>query len=280
MSLLLVIVIKYHMLDWIVNMRKSAVIIPFIALIAGAVGLYLRHIELQNVFNISGLPTRGASETIILIIVSCAFVLLALIYAVIVGIKYASPRGYENAFGTNTIAYPLFFFLVGIVWLVSTVIHFFEMNALETVHNSHIFFAILSALAAISLMLFAIEIFKDPKQKLKFVLSIIPSLFLCFWILSMYRENAANPVLLSYVYYFFALVFSLLGFYMTSGFVFDKSAPGKTIFFCLAAIFFCFITLADSHDIGIRIILGLLIAINAVNSAMLIRRLVVKSAVR
>jgi hypothetical protein len=158
--------------------------------------------------------------------------------------------------------------------------HFLSVRTSEYMQNAEIYFAILSALAAISLMLFAIEIFKDPKQKLKFVLSIIPPLFMCFWILSLYRQNAANPVLLTYVYHFLALVSSLLGFYSTSGFVFGKSSPGKTIFFCLAAIYFCFTTLADPHAVGIRVIFGLLIAVNTVNSAMLIRRLTVKSAVR
>jgi hypothetical protein len=261
-------------------MRKSAVIIPFIALIAGAVGFYLRRIELENVFDGLGLPVRGASETLVLILVSCAFVLFALICSVFIGLKRSSPHGYENAFGTNTVLYPIFSFLVGIIWLAATVTHFLQINASEYSTNSNIYFAILSALAAISFMLFSIEIFKDPKQKLKLVLSIIPSLFICFWILSMYRENAANPVLLGYVYHFFALVFSLLGFYMTSGFVFDKSSPGRTVFVCLLAIFFCFTTLADPHAAGLRVILALLIAINAVNAAMLIRRLEVKSAIK
>jgi len=256
-------------------MRKFAVIMPFFALVAGLVGFYLRYTELEEVFDhVTGLPQRGAGLTAALIVLTCALLFVGLVFSVIVKLRYSSPRGYENAFGTKSVAYPLFFAVIGVIWLVVTVIHFLGMN--ENFQIAEAYFSILSALAAVSMMFFAIEVYRDPSSKLKPPLSLAPSLFVCFWLVLLYRRNASNPVLLSYAYFCLALVSAAVSFYLTSGYVFNKPAPAKTVFFSIAAIFFSGVTLADGHSMPIRIIFALIAVINIVHCSMLIRNLQVK----
>ena len=256
-------------------MRKSAIIMPLLALIAGAAGFSLRLREIADVFggNLAGLAERGAPITLALIALSAAVLLMCLIFALVASSKRKSSGEFEEAFGTDTIAYPIIFSALGIVWLGATVKYLINASASGAFPLMDLYFVVLSALAAVSVIFFAVEVFQDPRCKSKFPLSVVPSLFMCFWLILMYRDNAANPVLLSYAYQCLAIITSALGFYFTSGFVFSKAAPGKTIFFYLASVFFCFVTLADDIPVGIKIIFAAIICLNLVHSSMLIRNL-------
>ena len=255
-------------------MRISAVFVPFFALLAGAGGFYLRLTELLNVFNRrTGLPERGASITITLIALSAVFLLFAFLFSLRAAAKHTAPRGFENAFGTDPLSYPVAFSLVGIVWLGATIRHIIELSESGMFPRIQLYFLILSALSALSVAVFAIEMYQDPRRKIIFALSIVPTLFMCFWLILVYRQNATNPVLLSYCYQCLAIIAAALGFYFTSGFVYQKPAPGKAIFTYLAAIYFCFITLADDHALSIKIILAAIITLNVLNASMLIRNL-------
>ncbi|MCL2125463.1 MAG: hypothetical protein FWH33_05680 [Oscillospiraceae bacterium] len=255
-------------------MRTSAITMPFLALLAGAAGCYLRLKELWNVFDaMTGLPQRGATITYSLIGLCAAFLLIMFIFTLISGLKYKSPKGFEHAYGAEALAYPLVFFIIGIAWLGASVKYFLDMNADGILPRSELVFAILSALSAVSMSLFAIEVYQDPRRRAKLALSLVPSLFMCYWLIILYRNNASNPVLLSYCYQCLAVLASTLGFYFTSSYAYNKPAYCKTVFSYFAAIFFCFITLADDHDIGTKLIFVALIAINVIHSSMLIRNL-------
>ena len=262
-------------LDWIlISMRISAFFVTFFAVLAGVAGYYLRLSELANVFDaITGLPDRNAATTFWLIMLSVAVMICVLVFAIRVTIKYKALPGFENAFGTDPTAYPIIFILVGISWLVGTYLYFSGLNAYGAVTVNDISFIAFSAIAAISTTFFAIEMYQDSRRNAPYALSIVPTLFLCFWLIFIYRQNASNPVLLSYAYQCLAVVASALSFYFTSGFLYGKPAPGKaTITYC-AAIFFGIVTLADDHPIGIKLIFVALIAANIVYSSLLLRNL-------
>ena len=254
-------------------MRISAFFMPFFALLAGAAGYYLRLMERWNVFDErTGLPQRGAGITLALIILSIAFLVIVFIFALRVRLKYTTPGGFENAFGTESLPYPFIIFIIGLAWLAATVKHIVDLNALGAIPLSEVYFSVLSGLSAISAALFAIEMYQDPRRKSRFALSIVPSVFMCFWLILLYMRNSANPILLSYCYQCLAIIASTLGFYYTSGFVYNRPSPAKTTFAYLASIYFCFVTLADDHTFGIKIIFVSLIVINVVYSSMLIKR--------
>ena len=255
-------------------MRISAFSMPLFALFAGAAGYYIRLMELWNVFDDrTGLPQRGAGITLVLIILSVVYLLIVFIFALRVRLKHVTPRGFENAYGTESLAYPFIFLLIGLAWLGATAKHLIDLKALGTIPLSEVYFSVLSALSAIATALFAIEMYQDPRRKSRFALSVVPAAFTCFWLVLLYMRNSANPILLSYCYQCLAIIASTLGFYFTSGFIYNKPAPAKTIFAYFASIYFCFVTLADGHTFSIKIIFIALIIINVVYSSMLIRRI-------
>ena len=247
---------------------------PIFALLAGAAGCYLRFTELINVFDIiTGLPEKWHKITLSLIALAAFFLLICLVFSARVGAKYASPKGFENAYGTESLAYPFVFTLFGLLWLGATIKHFMEANSSNSLTASDMYFVVLSGLAALAALLFAIEIYQDPKRRTALVLSVIPILFMCFWLILLYKQNATNPILLSYCYYCLAIIATTLSFYYTAGFVFNKASPGRAIFIYLASIFLCFVTIADDHPLSIRLMLLAVMCINTVYSMMLIRNL-------
>ena len=256
-------------------MHISAVLIPSLALIAGAAGFYLRLQELWNVFK-DGLPERGAVITIVLIAFTAAFLLIVVLFSLRVALKHKVEPGFENAFGTDQLGYPIAFVIIGAVWLGATVMQFVNLYSSGDIPQVELIFLITSALSAVSIAFFAIEMYQDPRRRFSVVLSVVPTLHLCFWLILVYRQNAPNPILLTYAYFCLAIIASTLGFYFTSGFAYNKPAPVKAVFSFLSAIYFCFVTLADNHALGVKIIMAALVVINTIYASMLIKNLQLK----
>lgn len=255
-------------------MRISAIFMPFFTFIAGAAGFYIRLVELLNAYEAdTGLPQRGATITSVLIAFSALFILIILMFSIRATTKHKVKSGFENAFGTDPTFYPITCSVIGVVWFGATVMYYLNLNMIWPLPATELIFIILSALTAISIAFFSIEMFQDPERKSKFALSVVPSLFICYWLVIIYRQNASNPVLLSYCYQSLAVITSALGFYFTSGFVYNKPAPGRAIFSYSAAAYFCFVTLADRHAISIKLIIVAMIAVNLFYASMLIRNL-------
>ena len=111
-------------------MRISAFFIPFIAVLAGVSGFYLRLSERLNVFDpLTGLPERNAATTIWLLMLTGAFLLFVLIFAIVASARHKALPGFENVFGTDPFSYPLIFTIIGITWLAGTYIYFADLNA-------------------------------------------------------------------------------------------------------------------------------------------------------
>jgi len=246
---------------------------PFFAILTGAAGFYIRRLELLTVFDSAGLPERGAFLTYALIALAAFVFIFSLIFSIGVATRHRALKGFENAFGTDSLAYPFSFVLIGLAWLAATIMYFLEIRATGHIPVIAIYFSAFSALSAISVALFAIEMYNDPRRKSVFALSVIPTLFLCFWLVLVYRDNASNPILLGYAYQILAIIASALAFYFTSGFVYGKPAPGKTVLFYSMSIFFCLVTVADSHNLMIRMIFVSIALMNILYLSKLIRNL-------
>ena len=255
-------------------MRTSCVLVPIATLLAGILGYFFRMAELEIIFDsVTGLPERGAPITVVLIGLSVLLFVVFTIFAIRTSVKYTIGADYDNAFGTDTFAYPVVFTAVGTVWLIATFVYFLGILAAQNGEFSDRIFAIGSALAALALIIFAIEVYKNPRRKFLSLFSIMPSLFMCFWLIIIYRDNASNPVLLSYTYKVLAIVFSAAGCYFSSSFATGKPVIGKAIVSYSLAAYFCIITLADDYPMSMRLILGAIAFLNIFNLGSLLRNL-------
>ena len=258
------------------NMKKLSVVMPIVLAVIGAAGFYLRLLELDNVF-VDGLPERGELVTIALITLTVLLLIFALIFSLRVGFGCNVPHGFSEIFGTDSVAYPFIISITSLIWIGGTAMNAIDLSASDNFQTAELYFSVLSIASALCFIIFSIDFFRSPKRKGVTAVILVPIMFMTFWLILMYRDNASNPILLSYSYHALAIIFSALSFYYISSFIFSKPYPGKAIFSSFGAIFFCFVTLADTHKLGINLIFISIIAINVLHLTMLIRNLIPKA---
>lgn len=78
-----------------------------------------------------------------------------------------------------------------------------------------------------------------PYGELAVVLYLIFKLIFCF------KEWSTDPIIMDYCVMLFALIFTLLAFHRGAGFVFDRGRPRATLFYAMAAVYFCAIAVLE-----------------------------------
>ena len=259
-------------------MRKSSVVFPLLAFIAGAAGFYLRYVELDTVFDsVTGLPGVNAPITLMLILLSAGIALISVVFAVIASLKHTSRVEYARAFSPSGLMYLAVFFILSAAMMTANVMYFIQLRELGGLAYIDIVFLAFAALTAISLLILARAAYRGRGGIEMHVFSIIPSVFFCLWLVILYRQNASNPVILSYCYQCLALASAALSFYYGAGFAFKKSKPAKTIISYMLTIYFCTIILADDMPLPFKIIFSVIVVAQLINSVQFIKNLQKKS---
>lgn len=265
-------------------MRKSAVVIPLAALLAGAIGFIIRQMEVNTGFDsATGFAKRDFQVTNILIGLSVLVIVLAAVFALLASRKYKAENDYTKAFAPKGFVYIALSFILGIGWLAADVLYFIEKRAAALsdamalpapgVNVIDYIFVFLAAVTAVSLLLMARSAYRGHGGSELIAFSVAPSIFFCFWLIILYKDNAANPVLLSYCYQCLAIAAATLSAYFSAGFVFKKSVTGKTLFSFLLTIFFCAVVLADHVILPIKLFFGVTMLFQLMNTVVFIRNL-------
>jgi hypothetical protein len=255
-------------------MRKSAVAVPISALIAGAFGFIIRSMEVNTAFeSATGFAKRGATSTTILIVLSVLVIVLALLYAVLTGRRLKAENDFSKAFAPKGFLYLGVSFLLALGWIVADVLYFFDKSGAGAVTILDIIWIFLAAVTAFSLIFLARGAYKGRGGTELLLFSIIPSIFFCYWLIILYKDNAANPVLLSYSFQTLAIAAVTLSFYFSAGFVFKKTVTGRALFSFLISIFFCAVVLADHISLPVRMFFGITLVFQLMNSIVFIRNL-------
>ena len=105
---------------------------------------------------------------------------------------------------------------------------------------------------------------------------LLPAYTWCLWLVLTYQAQAGNPVIQAYVYQILAVICSLLAFYFTAGFSFEKGKPFPTLCTGLLAVFFSGIALADFSSRMNCFLFSFSIVYFTAHSAALLRNLTAK----
>lgn len=265
-------------------MRKSAVAIPLFALVAGAIGYIIRQMEVNTGFeSATGFAKRDFQVTLMLIGLSALVIILAAVFAIMTKRKYKADNDYLKAFAPKGFLYIGVSIVLGISWLVADVLYFLDKRAaglsfIEDIPGSGIspidyIFIFLVAITAVSLFFMARSAFTGRSGTELLLFSIVPSIFFCYWLIILYKDNAANPVLLSYSYQCLAIAAAALSYYFSAGFVYKKSVTGRSLFSFLVTIYFCTVVLADNVILPIKMIFGVTMIFQFINTVVFIRNL-------
>ena len=85
--------------------------------------------------------------------------------------------------------------------------------------------------------------------------SFLPILLFAVWLILSYKENAINSVIWDYSIEIIALCVGMVSFFRVGGFAFGQPNCWRAMFFAMFGAFLCIMSLADSRNIGLQIIL-------------------------
>jgi hypothetical protein len=252
-------------------MRKYAVAAPLLAAASGIFGFLLRRSQLARAFEPdTGLPVTGAPSTVALLCYAVVILAAAAALGLYIGRRYAAKPSYAKAFAPTNGAYLIIAGAVAAAFIVSGCLSVFKTGTESKVDLA---VAILTAVSGVAIFGLAYEQFRGRDFRLALVYSVIPELFFTFWLLLLYRANQTNPVRYNYVFQCLAVAAAAIGFYVTTGFVYGRPAPGKLAASHVAAVFFLAVGAADPVNIERRLVFLALILFFLVNLARLVLNL-------
>jgi len=236
-------------------MRKTAVVLPFAALALGAAGFFLRRAELAAAFEPSGFAKPHEPLTIALAALTVLVIVLSAAAAAVIRGRYQAEPKFERAYRMGAVTL-LMGFLSGLAFLAGAAARSLELFRAGDVSTHQYIFIALGAISGFALLFLTRAAFTGRFAGGLSYVSVGPTLFFCFWLILIYRENAANPVLLSYAYLVLAACACAFLFYIWAGYAFGKAYTGKTAFGHLAAVYFTALVQAEEMPLWARLFFG------------------------
>lgn len=78
-------------------------------------------------------------------------------------------------------------------------------------------------------------------------LYLVPFAFIVVYLVLEFKNQwSADPIILDYCFYLFALICTMYALYYVMGFCFDRGRRRHAIFWCLAGFFFCLVSVLGS----------------------------------
>lgn len=267
-------------------MRKE-IMLPALAVAGGAVGFAFRRWELSAGFEPeTGLAIPGAPSAVALMALSAA-VAAALLF-LCRGKHRSFSGGYDAAFAArgNTV-YLTAMVLAAFLLLVSAVTNFFALPvayaqaqaavAAGNGQSSPLFavlpralLGILSAVSFFCVLSTGRNNYRGQGKGRYSLPLLMPAYALCLWLIAAYQLRAGDPVRQDYLYELLAIITSLLGFYFTAGFSFERPKVFRSAFFSLLGVYFSLVTLADGHPLYVTALYGFCILSLCAGTAVLL----------
>lgn len=230
-------------------MRRNGFIETLIVILGGVMGYALRTQELSTVFEESTrLAKEGEPATIALIVLSV--IICALLFVSGLFTRNRVSMNFNEAFGYNNLIICLILCICGGVMTVIAG----QSLMVTNMNVKDMLWSILTVLSGIAIVFIAIKTYRGARESAPSLSTMVPVLSLCAWLIFSYTDRAADPVLLNYVYEFFALAFAIMGFYYISGFAFGKMRVRSTLICSRIAVYFVMVNLADDIPTAKRII--------------------------
>ena len=221
-------------------MHKIGFILAPLAVLAGIAGFFLRRLQLETVFDPqTGLATANAPISLVLLALSVVVV------ALFFGLSFLAPKregaDFATAFGTGAFGRTIHCFFAVIMLFVGGG----RLIALVLTQQIALFPLLWAGAATLTgLFLLLLALFGSSGRNVA-IPAAIPVFFISLWMVILYIDHAANPVLLAYVYRLFALGFLLLSLYYIAGFAFRQAKVGRLTFAVSSAVYFTGVTFAD-----------------------------------
>lgn len=238
-----------------INHKKALEINAYVAG-AGAFGVFFRWMQRQLAFE-DGLVKGSVWNVIVpLSILAVGYVFLRFVD------RFKNERCYlpdelEEALVSPGKLYTIVRWAVGILMCVGALA---VLATCETDKNA-VMLRVVALLAGLSGLSFPLllsaanrkRVWMGPKVLCLF--SFLPMLLFAVWLILSYKENAINSVIWDYSIEIITLCVGMVSFFRVGGFAFGQPNCWRAMFFAMFGAFLCIMSLADSRNIGLQIIL-------------------------
>lgn len=222
-------------------MKHNRILFPLL-MIAGLIGVALRLWALKAAMAAGGLPVDNHISTYLTAIFSIIMVVLFLCFAL------TSPGHSGKMTVLDYSAKQFIPAMIGAILILAGAAVEFVENLLFIPNFSALFMCLGGFCAGICLMLVAYSrrtgSHRYPGAHL------IPIIYLVIKLILNFKNWSTDPIILDYCFILFALIFSLLAFYHSTGFFFNKGKSRKALFYCLSAVFFSAMAAAEGIGSG------------------------------
>lgn len=255
--------------DWTnIMQKKMAVLLCVLAPLFALLAYSLRVHEINSIFHPeTGLADLWQMPSFLLMGLSAFVAALFFLLSRTVP-KQMHPK-FKRAFGELSAITGLLSLLGVFVLLASAFATFGHVTGLVDL-GFFIAWAIGGVLSGFCLMLYPIL---GARGKNVSILAAIPVFWLCMWLVLAHIRYAADPVLLRYVYYLFAIAFLLLALYFIASAAFTKGKAPQLLFSAGMAVYFSGIAFADARSLQEHIIIGALALFVLSYSLLLLRHM-------
>lgn len=224
-------------------MQSQAYKITGFAAVMGALGFMMRWLQGMQIYDeTTGLAERGTAISALVIVLLAVTIVALAVWTL--RLRRYEPRRDSRALVGRSVLYRLIgcvaggaLALGGLILIVTA-----GSDPMPGMQRALAVFEVLGGICAILLTVHADE----PGQlKTRRVAAVVMVLFGCMFMVTVYRENAANPVLWDFAPEILALCAATLALYYTAGYPFGQAKPFAGIFFCHAGLFLCMVCVID-----------------------------------
>lgn len=227
--------------------KRQMIFLPLLTLVLGVVGWFLRQKQLVTGFDAQGLSVPGDRWALALIVLSVA---TALLLALLVARLKPREELDATALALHGPAYPVVMLLASAALLAGALIGFVSVRGGERDVLRVDVLSLCALVAAVCTAVFSLTLYRRGDPKKCGILAVLPVFFLCIWLIIAYREQAANPVKLAFIYEILAIICGTLGFYYVASMIFTRPRPRAAVFFGLLCIYFILVCVEETGTIS------------------------------
>lgn len=222
---------------------------------AGAVGFFMRWLQRQMAFDENGLVSPSVWNLLLPFYIVVAVYLARYYLRNLHADGYSVPEDFTEALANQSGLAKLLRRCFGLMMSGGALL---LLMTCETDPSADLL-RLVSVLGIVSGLCFPLMLEnagrEKPKYKLCCLYSIAPMLMYCVWLLATYKSNNINPVIWAYSMELITVCVCICAFFRLAGFVYASPRGKGTIFMVMAAIFMCFLSMADNRNLGMQIIL-------------------------
>lgn len=259
-------------------MKKTAFIFTGVTAALCAVGAALHSAEIDTILDpASGLADRFAPISVCMTVVAALALVIIFALTFLVKGRDAEPV-YHTAFAPRTPIPLAISVILGAAMIFGAYLCFRDGVGIRSSAKLVLILSVFGGLAGISCFVMSLMAYLKKSSAETMLCSFVIVMFLCLWLIVYYLEKSADSAMMSFVYDYLAVCAAAVSCYYAAGYAFGRSKPRCTLFFSMAAAFFCITAMPKALTTSFSIFFAAVGILNLLNVFLLTNNLQYKTA--